>query len=134
MKVLTRRDYIQVSKSSKASDPPRPMWMGITPGEDSLQWVLQEAQSPLKTYPGPAGRACPCSFGSHCPRRQSQVCSHPAVSSLPCFPGGAIVNNPPSNAGDTGDAVQPLGREDPLEEGQRSLAGYRPQDRRVRRD
>ena len=30
------------------------------------------------------------------------------------FPGGTVVRNPPTNAGDT--QVQPLGQEDPLEE------------------
>ena len=54
------------------------------------------------------------------------------------FPGGAVVKNLPANAGDTGDADQPLGWVDPLEEEmtthfqysflenpkQRSLAGY----------
>ena len=46
------------------------------------------------------------------------------------FPGGLVVKNPPSDAGDT---VRSLGWEDPLEEemgthshGQRSLAGYNP--------
>ena len=53
------------------------------------------------------------------------------------FPGGAVVKNPPANAGDTGSI---LGREDPLKShwngnpvflpgkshGQRSLAGYGP--------
>ena len=33
------------------------------------------------------------------------------------FPGGSVVKNPPANAGDTGDAVRSLGREDPLEKG-----------------
>ena len=32
------------------------------------------------------------------------------------FPGGAVVKNLPANAGDTGDADQPLGWVDPLEE------------------
>ena len=33
------------------------------------------------------------------------------------FPGGSVIENPFANAGDAGDAVQSLGREDPLEEG-----------------
>ena len=31
------------------------------------------------------------------------------------FPGGSVVKSPPANAGAAGDAVQSLGREDPLE-------------------
>ena len=55
-----------------------------------------------------------------------------------------VVNNPPANAGDIRMQVQSLGWEDPLEEaqkptpvllpresnGQRSLAGYSPYDRK----
>ena len=55
-----------------------------------------------------------------------------------------MVKNPPSSAGDTGDGIRSLGREDPLEEGlrthpvflpgnshgQRSLMGYSPRLRK----
>ena len=57
-----------------------------------------------------------------------------------------MVKNPPTNAGDTGDAGSILGQEDPLEKGmatcsgilpgkfhgQRSLAGYSPWDLKSR--
>ena len=33
------------------------------------------------------------------------------------FPSGSVVRNLSANAGDIGDGVQPLGREDPLEKG-----------------
>ena len=56
------------------------------------------------------------------------------------FPGVLVVKKPPASAGDKETQVQPLGREDALEEGtattpvflpeeshgQRSLAGYSP--------
>ena len=55
------------------------------------------------------------------------------------FPGGSVGKESACNAGDTGNAVQSLGQEDPLEEGmgtpvflpgefheQRSLASYGP--------
>ena len=32
------------------------------------------------------------------------------------FPGGSVVKNPLANGGTTGDMVQSLGQEDPLEE------------------
>ena len=54
------------------------------------------------------------------------------------FPSGSVVKNPPANAGDAGDVVRSLGREDILQQemathsnilpgksyGQRRLAGY----------
>ena len=36
------------------------------------------------------------------------------VSTYQGFPGGAVVKNPPANAGDAG-SIRSLGREDPLE-------------------
>ena len=39
------------------------------------------------------------------------------LSDLWSFPGGAVVKNPPANAGDARDEVLSLGQEDPLEEG-----------------
>ena len=71
------------------------------------------------------------------------------IGTIRDFPGGSVVKNPPSSAGDAGNSVQSLGWEDPLEEemaptpvflpgkfhGLGSLVGYSPcQLQRVRHD
>ena len=111
MKVLTRRDYIRVSKLSKASGSPSPIWMGITsarracsgfcrrprvhaeftpaPCRESLYLLLQETRA-LSGITVPVSRANSATTLLSAPSHASQV--------------ELVVKNLPANAGNIRDA------------------------------
>ena len=83
MKVLTRRDYIQVSKSSKASDPPRPMWMGITPARTACSGSCRRPRVHSKLSPALQGEPVPALSGVTVPVGRAK--SAATLLSAPCL-------------------------------------------------